>query len=343
VSDPDQRAAKSSVSVTASAEKVDPVIQRGREVLRIEAESVASLAERLDERFAEAVRLIDASSGRVVVTGIGKSGIVGRKLASTLSSTGTPAMFLHPVEAAHGDFGMLVPGDVVLAISKSGESGELERLLPAISRLGVPVVAVTSEPSSHLARRASVVLDVSVEVEACPHDLAPTSSSTAALAMGDALAVALSEVGGFGPEDFARLHPGGDLGRRLTWQVRDVMLTSAERVPSLSPDRDLAAAMHEIAYRQGTVPIVDSDGRVTGVITAGDLTRYADEHRDFLEHPVERAMNHSPRTIAPDVMATEAVRRMQEHGIMAMPVVNEDGRLLGMVHLHDLLSARLSG
>ena len=322
-------------------QEVDPIIQKGRDVLRIEAESVASLAERLDERFAEAVRIIDRCPGRLVVTGIGKYGIVGRKVASTLSSTGTPAMFLHPVEAAHGDVGMLVPGDVVLAISKSGESGEFEALLPALARLDIPVVALTSEPSSALARTATVVLDASVQVEACPHDLAPTSSSTAALAMGDALALALSDVRGFGPEDFARLHPGGKIGRRLTWRVRDVMLTDPDRIPKLRPDDSLAAAMHEIAHRQGTVPIVDSTDRVTGVITAGDLTRYADSHHGFLDHPVERAMNESPKTIAPDAMAIDAVRIMQEHGIMAMPVVDDDGSLVGMVHLHDLLSARL--
>lgn len=318
------------------------IVARGREVLRIESESVASLADRLGASFAEAVRLIDAASGRVVVTGIGKSGNVARKVASTFSSTGTPAMFLHPVEAVHGDVGMLVSGDVVLAISKSGESNELESLMPVIRRLGVPVVAMTSEPRSTLAGRSDVVLDVSVDVEACPHDLAPTSSSTAALAMGDALALALSEIRGFGPEDFARLHPGGDLGRRLTWRVRDVMVTEVDRVPRLGPDSDLSSAMHDIAYRQGTVPVVDGEERVIGVITAGDLTRYADGHADFLEHPVKRAMNAAPKTIGPDAMAIEAVRVMQEHGIMAMPVIDESSRLQGMVHLHDLLAARLS-
>ena len=318
------------------------IIDRGREVLRIESESVASLSERLDATFAEAVRLIDSISGRVVVTGIGKSGNVARKLASTFSSTGTPAIFLHPVEAAHGDVGVLVAGDLVLAISKSGESEEIESLMPVIGRLGISVVALTSETGSSLARRADLVLDVSVEIEACPHDLAPTASTTATLAMGDALAMALSEVRGFGPEDFARLHPGGDLGRRLTWTVRDVMITDEDRVPRLEPDRDLAAAMHEIAHRQGTVPIVNADLRVVGVITAGDLTRYADANPDFLGHLVDRAMNTSPKTIEPEAMATDALARMQEHGIMAMPVVDPEHRLLGMLHLHDLLKARLA-
>ena len=318
------------------------IIERGREVLRIESESVASLAERLGPAFAEAVDAIVSVSGRVVVTGIGKSGIVARKLASTFSSTGTPSIFLHPVEAAHGDVGMLVRGDLLLAISKSGETAELESLMPVIGRLGIPVIALTAEPSSQLARRASMVLDVGVQVEACPHDLAPTASSTAALAMGDALAMAVSELRGFGPEDFARLHPGGDLGRRLTLTVRDVMVTDDERVPRLGLEADLGAAMHQIAHRQGTVPVVEPDGRVIGVITAGDLTRYADGHSDFLTHPVDRAMNPSPKTIGPGSLATVALARMQEHGIMAMPVVDEGSRLLGMVHLHDLLRARLT-
>ncbi len=317
------------------------IIERGREVLRIESESVASLAERLGAAFAEAVRVIEAISGRVVVTGIGKSGIVARKLASTFSSTGTPAIFLHPVEAAHGDVGMLVGGDLVLAISKSGEASERESLLPVIERLGVPVICLTAEPTSTLARRADLVLDVSVQVEACPHDLAPTASSTAALAMGDALAMAVSEVRGFGPEDFARLHPGGELGRRLTLTVRDVMITDQQRVPRLTLDRDLGAAMHEIAHRQGTVPVLDSD-RVVGVITAGDLTRYADQHPGFLSHSVERAMNRAPKTIGAGEMATEALVQMREHGIMAMPVVDGENRLQGMVHLHDLLRVRLA-
>ena len=318
------------------------ILARGREVLRIESESVAAMAGRLGSIFAEAVQAIGAISGRVVVTGIGKSGIVARKLASTFSSTGTPAIFLHPVEAAHGDVGMLVGGDLLFAISKSGESVELESLMPVIGRLGIPVIAMTAEPASKLASRADYVLDVSVQVEACPHDLAPTASSTAALAMGDALAMAVSEVRGFGPEDFARLHPGGDLGRRLTLTVQDVMVTDDDHVPRLGLDGDLGAAMHQIAHRQGTVPILDDTSRVVGVITAGDLTRYADEHPDFLSHPVDRAMNLTPKTIGPTAMAAGALSLMHRHGIMAMPVVDSEGRLKGMVHLHDLLRAGLS-
>ncbi len=318
------------------------IIERGREVLRIESESVAAMAEGLGSDFADAVGAIAGISGRVVVTGIGKSGIVARKLASTFSSTGTPAIFLHPVEAAHGDVGMLVRGDLLLAISKSGESAEVESLLPVIGRLAIPVIVMTAEPASKLGARADFVLDVGVQVEACPHDLAPTASSTASLAMGDALAMAVSELRGFGPEDFARLHPGGDLGRRLTLTVEDVMVTDTAHVPRLGQDGDLAAAMHQIAHRQGTVPILDEQSRVIGVITAGDLTRYADQNPDFLSHTVNRAMNRSPKTITPTEMATAALASMQENGIMALPVVDGERQLLGMVHLHDLLRARLT-
>lgn len=328
--------------LTGGSDSDARIVERGREVLRIESQSVAALAERLGRDFAAAVRIIGAISGRVVVTGIGKSGIVARKLASTFSSTGTPAIFLHPVEAAHGDVGMLVQGDLLLAISKSGESAELESLLPVIRGLDISVVALTAEPESYLGRHASIVLDVGVQVEACPHDLAPTASSTAALAMGDALAMAVSEMRGFGPEDFARLHPGGDLGRRLTLTVRDVMVSDPARVPRLEREASLSEAMREIAHRQGTVPVLDQEARVIGVITAGDLTRYADQHPDFFSHPVGAAMNEGPKTIEPTELATAALARIQEHEIMALPVVAADGRLLGMIHLHDLLAARLA-
>lgn len=312
---------------------------RAREVLRIESESVAALRDRIGPAFLQAVRLIRALEGRLVVTGIGKSGVVARKLASTFSSTGTPALFLHPAEGMHGDIGMLVRGDALLAISKSGESPELAELLPAVKRLGMPIIAMTADDGSRLGREADLVLDVGVEVEACPHDLAPTASSTAALAMGDALAMALVELRAFSAEDFARLHPGGELGRRLTWRVRDVMLTGPDVVPRLTPSDGLAAATHEIAHKRGTVPVVDEEGRLIGVITAGDLTRYAADHPDFMEHRVREVMNPSPRTVVDDVLATEALAELRRHGIMALPVVNSDDELRGIVHLHDLLRA----
>ena len=314
---------------------------RAREVLRIESASVAALAARIGDDFLAAVRRIHELEGRLVVTGIGKSGVVARKLASTFSSTGTPALFLHPAEGMHGDIGMLVQGDALLAISKSGESPELADLLPAVKRLGMPIIAMTAGRESRLAREADLVLDVGVEVEACPHDLAPTASSTAALAMGDALAMALVELRQFSAEDFARLHPGGELGRRLTWRVRDVMLTDADAVPRLGPDDGLGAAIHEIAHKRGTVPVVDGEDRLIGVVTAGDLTRYASDHPDFMKRHVREIMNPDPHTVGEDVMAADALAVLRRYGIMALPVVEPAGTLRGIVHLHDLLRAGL--
>lgn len=315
----------------------DEILDRGREALRVEGEAVLALQERLGDPFLRAVRAVLDAEGRVVVSGVGKSGTVARKIASTLASTGTPAVFLHPVEGAHGDLGLLVRGDLLLAVSNSGESEELAELMPAVKRLEVPVVALTGDPDSTLGRHADVVLDAGVDAEAGPLELAPTASSTAAMAYGDALAVALLAARGFDARDFARLHPRGALGRKLLWTVRDVMLEDPSEVPSLSPDAPLSEAMHEIAFRRGTVPVVDADRRVAGVVTAGDLTRYAEDHPDFLERPTREAMTRDPHLVAPDTLAAEAVRVMEEEGIMAMPVVDADGALLGIVHLHDLL------
>ncbi len=320
----------------------DRILSRAREVLRIESASVAALEERLGGEFVAAVRLIFELTGRLVVTGMGKSGDVARKLASTFSSTGTPAVFLHAAEGIHGDLGMLVAGDALLMISKSGESDEVAGLMPTVRRLRLPIIAMTSVRSSRLARDADIILDVGVVVEACPLDLAPTASSTASLAMGDALAMALAELRDFTVEDFARLHPGGELGRRLTWLVRDVMVTGADSVPRLKPDDLLDVATYEIAHRRGTVPVLDESERVIGVLTAGDLTRLAAERPDFLTRRVDEAMNSSPRTVGPDAMATDAVDSLRRHGIMALPVVCSDGKLLGIVHLHDLLRAGIA-
>lgn len=318
------------------------ILSRAREVLRIESASVAALEERLGEEFVAAVRLIFKLTGRLVVTGMGKSGVVARKLASTFSSTGTPAVFLHAAEGIHGDLGMLVEGDALLMISKSGESDEVAGLMPTVRRLQLPIIAMTSVRSSRLARDADIVLDVGVVVEACPLDLAPTASSTASLAMGDALAMALAELREFTVEDFARLHPGGELGRRLTWLVRDVMVTGTDVVPRLKPDDLLDVATHEIAHRRGTVPVLDGDERVVGILTAGDLTRLAAERPDFLTMRVDETMNTSPHTIGPDAMATDAAADLLRHAIMALPVVSSDGKLVGIVHLHDLLRAGIA-
>jgi arabinose-5-phosphate isomerase len=306
----------------------------------MEGAAVRALERRIGDEFVRAVELLTQLRGRAIVTGVGKSGIIARKLASTLTSTGTPAFFMHPVEGVHGDVGMVLRDDLLVVISKSGESDELYELLRVVKRLGVPIIAVTGDPDSTLARHADVVLDVGVEEEACPHDLAPTTSTTAALAMGDALAVAVLREKGFTARDFAMLHPAGALGRRLL-RVADVMVTEHDKVPALPPDATLREAMIEIAYKRGTVPIVDEDRRIIGVITAGDLTRFVDSKEEFFHRRVREAMNPNPKTVTADTLAAEAVYKMEKHGIMALPVHDGDGRLVGIVHLHDLMRARV--
>ena len=313
------------------------LLATGIETLRIEAAGVAALRDRLGVAFVSAVRRILASDGRVVVTGLGKSGVIARKIASTLAGTGTPASFLHPTEAAHGDVGVLVSGDVLLVVSKSGVTDEFAALLPAVRSIGAPIIAITGAPESPLARAADVALDAAVKEEACPHDLAPTASSTAALAMGDAVAMAVMQARDLRAEDFARLHPGGALGRRLLWTVRDVMLTGAE-VPRVAAVDTLARAMMLIANQRGTVLVTDANGELGGVVTAGDFTRFAAGHPEFLERQVHEAMNDDPKWVNPECRAAEALASMEAHGIMAMPVL--EGRVVvGIVHLHDLLRA----
>lgn len=324
-------------SIVSTAPETAALLDSGRRVLRLEAESLHALERRLDESFADAVRLILEADGRVIVSGIGKSGIVGRKIAATLTSTGTPAIFLHPVEGLHGDLGVVGRGDVAILLSKSGESSELAALLQYLTRLGVRILALTGRAASTLGRSATVVLDCSVAEEACPWDLAPTTSSTAALAMGDALAVALLQSRGFSREDFARLHPGGALGRKLTLRVGDVMV--AEDYPWLRPDAAMRQCVMLLAEKRGTVPIVDAAHRVVGVVTAGDLTRRMERQEDIFETPVAEVMNPAPKTIGTDELAAAAVYIMETHRIMALPVVDAAGRLQGMVHLHDLLRA----
>ncbi len=316
------------------------LIEAARRVIRLEGTAVLKLEERIDEGFTRAVDLLVKLRGRAIVSGLGKSGIIARKLAATLTSTGTPAFFLHPVEGIHGDLGMVLRDDLVVMISKSGESDELYELLRVVKRLGVPIISFTGNNESPLARHSDVVLDVSVDEEACPHDLAPTASTTAALAMGDALAIAVLLEKGFGLDEFAKLHPGGVLGRRLL-RVGDVMVADAEKVPSLPREATLREAMLEIAYKRGTVPIVDADRRVIGVVTAGDLTRFIDNKEEFFHRHVWEAMNANPKTVTADTLAIEAVYKMEKHGIMALPVRDEEDRLTGIVHLHDLMRARV--
>jgi arabinose-5-phosphate isomerase len=316
---------------------VAEVVDRGRRVLRMEREALEEVERRLGDDFARAVELIARSSGRVIVAGVGKSGLIGRKIAATLTSTGTPATFLHPVESVHGDLGIVGASDVAILISKSGESEELLPLLDQLKRLGVRVVALTGDPASTLARHADVALDAGVREEACPHDLAPTTSTTAALALGDALAVALLQEKGFRREDFARLHPGGALGRRLITRVADVMLS--ENLPLLSPRHTMRDAVVLLAERRGIAIAVDGDRRVVGVVTAGDLTRLMEREADVFSVPVERVMNPTPKVAQVDELASAAVYRMEQHGIMAMPALDANERVAGVVHLHDLMRA----
>lgn len=312
-------------------------LAEARRVIRMEAAAVADLERRIDDSFVAAVEMILGARGRVIVSGVGKSGIIGRKIAATLTSTGTSAVFLHPVEALHGDLGMVTPHDVAILLSKSGESEELRGLVEYFARNGVQMVAMTGRPGSMLGRHATLVLDCGVAEEACPHDLAPTSSTTAALAMGDALAVALLQRRGFGREDFARFHPGGALGRRLLLRVQDVMLTDA--LPLLPPDARMRECVVLLAEKRGTVAVVDADRRLLGVVTAGDLTRLMEREEAFLAIPVSEVMTCSPKAVEPSHLAAGAVGLLERHGIMAMPVVDGEQRVVGMVHLHDLMRA----
>ena len=309
--------------------------EAGRRVLRLEAAEVARAAERLDERFAEAVQLLAGARGRVIVSGVGKSGLIARKLAATLTSTGTPASFLHPVDGLHGDLGIVGRNDVAIVLSKSGESEDLVGLLGSLQRLHVPIIAITGGRGSFLGRVAAVVLDAGVAEEACPHDLAPTASTTVALALGDALAVTLLEEKGFGREDFAQFHPGGSLDRRLLLRVRDVMLPLGG---VLAREATVREGVVTLAHHRG-LALVATDGRLDGVFTPGDLTPLAERDARFLDCRMGDVMTPGPRTVGPDELAAAAVGTMERHGIMALPVVADGGTILGVVHLHDLMRA----
>ncbi len=314
-------------------------IQMGRGVLTIERDAIDLLTQRIDADFGRACELILSCAGRVVVTGMGKSGHIGSKIAATLASTGTPAFFMHPGEASHGDLGMIVKGDVVIALSYSGETAELLSLLPIIRRRGVPLIAMSGRPESSLAREATVHLNVAVEKEACPLNLAPTASSTATLAMGDALAVALLDARGFTAEDFAHSHPGGSLGRRLLVHVEDVM-HSGEDVPVVASGAPLAEALLEVTRKGlGMTAVVDGQQRILGVFTDGDLRRALDRNAHMHDTTVDEVMSRGPKTIRAEQLAVDAVTLMQEFSITALLVAEDDGRLRGVVHLHDLLKA----
>jgi arabinose-5-phosphate isomerase len=305
-----------------------------RQVLEIESQAIRDLLPQLDGGFDRAVEMLRACRGRVVCTGMGKSGLVLQKVAATLSSTGTPAVFLHPAEAIHGDVGMVVEGDVVLAASNSGTTEELVRLVETLRRLSIPLIAITGRPGSPLARLADVHLSVAIQQEACPLNLAPTASTTATLALGDALAMAVMEARGFTPDDFARLHPGGQLGKRLL-RVRQLM-HGGEQVPTVTTDTPMREAIYEMSRKGlGVTAVVDGEGRLEGVISDGDLRRLLERDESLLRRTAGDCMRREPKTIDGDELASAALKRMEDHRITSL-FVCEDGRLTGVVHLHDL-------
>jgi arabinose-5-phosphate isomerase len=325
------------------AEQARRALQLARATLVIEGDAIRALEQRLgeDDSVARAVGLLYACTGRVVVSGIGKSGHIARKIASTLASTGTPAMFVHPAEAAHGDLGMVTPQDVVIAISYSGESVELMEILPIVKRMGAPLIAMTGKPQSRLAQLADVHLNVFVAKEACPMNLAPTASTTATLALGDAIAMALLDARGFREEDFARSHPGGALGRRLLTHVRDVM-RSGDAVPAVSPDTLLIDALAEISGKgMGMTAVVDAGRRPVGVFTDGDLRRLIAGAHDFSGTVIRDVMHANPRSVRAEQLAVDAVATMEEFRINQMLVVDAAGVLVGALHIHDLTRAKV--
>jgi arabinose-5-phosphate isomerase len=314
------------------------ILERARAVLATEAAAVVALESRLDGGFVQACQLLLACTGRVVVSGMGKSGHIGTKIAATLASTGTPAFFVHPGEASHGDIGMITAHDVVLALSNSGETEELVTILPIIKRLAVPLIALTGRADSTLGRAATVVLDVSVAVEACPLNLAPTASTTATLAMGDALAVAVLEARGFTPEDFARSHPAGSLGRKLLLHVEDVMRTG-DSSPVVGPDALLRDGLLEMTRKGLGMTSIAADGKLLGVFTDGDLRRVLDRSLNMQTTPMRAVMTANPKRAQPRMLAAEAVHLMDKHRITALPVVDANDVLVGALNIHDLFRA----
>ena len=315
------------------------MLNGAKKVLRIEAEAILALIDKINSEFAKAMEIILSCKGRVVVTGMGKSGLIGKKIAATLASTGTPALFLHPAEGIHGDLGMVMKGDVIIAISNSGETEEIVKLLPVFKRLMVPVIAMTGGMNSALAKAAEVTIDVGVAEEACPMGLAPTASTTATLAMGDAMAITLLEKRGFKEEDFACFHPGGSLGKKLLLRVEDVMHSGAD-VPVVKADTSMREALFEITSKKmGITTVVDGEGKLVGVITDGDLRRYLEKSDDLFSKSAGELAHGNPKMISRDALAAEAVAIMEKYSITSLLSVDGEGRPEGIIHLHDLLKA----
>jgi arabinose-5-phosphate isomerase len=312
-------------------------IKQAIEVLKIEAEGILKMADRIDDNFTKMVELIYNSNGRIIVSGIGKSGIVGRKIVATLNSTGTRSMFLHPAEAMHGDLGVVGQEDVFLALSNSGETDELSSLIPSVRKIGCKIVAFTGDKNSTLAQNSDIVLDVGVEREACPLGLAPTASSTALLAMGDALAVVLQNKKHFNTSDFKKIHPGGTLGQRLSGKVKDIMLTGTS-IPRVVEGTSLEGAIREINRLElGAVFVVSSDDILVGIITDGDLRRFLVNNESVAGKSIEDVMSKNPRTVSPSSPAFEALNMMEKYQVTVLPITDSDRRVLGILHLHDIL------
>jgi len=317
-------------------------IEKGKEVIRIEAEAVQALIDRIDENFEKAVNMLLNCKGRVIVTGMGKSGIIAQKIASMLTSTGTAAFFLHPAEGVHGDLGAVLREDVVICISKSGNTEEILRLLPLFRRQGVPLIALTGNLNSDLAKRSDIVLDVSVKEEACPYDIIPSSSTTAALVMGDALALAVFQERGLSVEDFAQFHPGGDIGKRLLLKVDDVMRTG-EDIASVNVDTPLPQTILEItSKRLGATCVMNGNGKLVGIITDGDLRRLMEQRHNVWDLKAKDIMTKDPKCVPSGVLAAKALHVMEEYSINQLIVVDEKNQAVGMVHVHDLLKAGLA-
>ncbi len=317
------------------------ILNNGREVIKKEAEAIGELADRLNENFVKAVELLLECKGRVIVTGMGKSGLVGKKVAATFTSTGIAAFFLHPAEGVHGDLGLVRAEDLIIAISKSGATEELYQILPPLKRIGARIILLTGQPDSPLSAKCDIVLDCSVKSEACPNNLVPTSSATAALVMGDALAIACLKERDFSPEDFAYLHPGGLLGRRLLMKVEELMHTNS-MIPIVRPETALRETILEITEKRlGTALIVDNENRLIGIFTDGDLRRLAEKDEQFFKRQTGEVMIKNPKTIRPGAILDEALAMMEKYSIMVLPVVDKEKRPVGIIHLHDILKSKL--
>jgi len=327
--------------MTPSAPHDHPYLTWAREVIREEMEGLQDLLSHLSESWVQAVEILTRCRGRVIVTGVGKSGIVAKKISATLTSTGTPSIFLHPTESLHGDLGILSPDDAVIAISKSGESDEFQLLIPLIKRLGIPVIAITAHPQSELARHADVVLTIPGDREAILGNLVPTVSTTVTMALGDALAYVLMRHKGFSVENFAALHPGGAIGKKIWLRVRDLMLTEPEHVPLVSEEAPMSEVILEMTSKRGITGVINAEGRLVGVFTDGDLRRLLEREHDVFTFRAKDVMNPQPKTADPDELAVRAAQRMADYGITALLVVNGEGKPVGILHLHDLMRMRV--